>query len=249
VRSFVYNGLSQLVTSTNPETGTICYGTWNGTNCANAYDANGNLGAKTDASGITTSYRYDPLNRLISAVYSNDSALTPSSCYFYDGSATNNAVGRLVQEWTQPYNTTCPSTPPVSGTGVLTGSLFTAYDAVGRLLSSQQCVLTMCASGGTSFQLSRIYDLAGNPTRVTETGIAAAVPQLQLSSNYDGAGRLSNMQSNWDGAPQSTDPLNIFSVQSYSPAGLQSWTLGNYLNFQKTYDARDRPISEVVNHP
>jgi len=92
-------------------------------------------------------------------------------------------------------------------------------------------------------------ELAGNPIRVTETGIPAAVPQLQLSSNYDGAGRLSSMQSNWDGTPTSTDPLNIFSVQSYSPAGLQNWTLGNYLNFQKTYDARDRPTSEIVTHP
>ena len=57
-RSFAYDSLSRLITSTNPETGTICYGTMGGApatagSCTPGYDGNGNLQAKTDARGIT----------------------------------------------------------------------------------------------------------------------------------------------------------------------------------------------------
>jgi YD repeat-containing protein len=56
IRVFVYDSLSRLTSSTNPETGTIGYG----------YGANGNMTSKTDARGVTTSYIYDSLNRLTS---------------------------------------------------------------------------------------------------------------------------------------------------------------------------------------
>jgi YD repeat-containing protein len=73
-RSFTYDSLSRLLTSTNPETGTICYGLWSGTNCGNGYDANGNLRYKTDARGVTVNYLYDALNRLTSKTYSGDNS-------------------------------------------------------------------------------------------------------------------------------------------------------------------------------
>jgi YD repeat-containing protein len=69
VRTFTYDNLSRLITSTNPETGTVCYGVWSGSNCVNGYDYNGNLLFKTDARGITIAYGYDTLNRLISKGY------------------------------------------------------------------------------------------------------------------------------------------------------------------------------------
>jgi len=55
-RSFNYDGFSRLLSSTNPETGTIQY----------SYDPNGNVTAKTDARGQLIKYSYDPLNRLMS---------------------------------------------------------------------------------------------------------------------------------------------------------------------------------------
>jgi len=39
--------------------------------CLNGYDANGNLGAKTDARGIKIAYQYDVLNRLLSKTYTD----------------------------------------------------------------------------------------------------------------------------------------------------------------------------------
>ena len=42
-RLFTYDSLSRLITALNPETGTICYGTWSGSNCLSGYDVDGNL--------------------------------------------------------------------------------------------------------------------------------------------------------------------------------------------------------------
>jgi YD repeat-containing protein len=70
-RGFVYDSLSRLVTSSNPEAGTIGY----------TYDANGNVLTKKDARGITTTYGYEPLNREISRTYSNGD---PSVAITYD---------------------------------------------------------------------------------------------------------------------------------------------------------------------
>jgi YD repeat-containing protein len=253
-RSFTYDQLSRLITSTNPESGLICYGTTAGaaptaSNCASGYDLKGNLIARTDANAVTQSNTYDALDRLLSTTFSGGTANgTPSSCYAYDGSASSNMVGRLVQEWTQSFTgTSCPSSAP--GSGVITSYKVGFYDPMGRVLSSQQCILTMCNTGGVPFQISQMYDLAGHQIQVKQAAIANVIPQIQLSSNYDGAGQLNGIQSSWDGNPNPSNPLNIFSAQSYVPAGIQTWKLGNYLTFQKTYDQRFRPTSVTVTHP
>jgi YD repeat-containing protein len=73
-RSFTYDGLSRLLTATNPESGTVTYG----------YDANGNVTSKTSPAVNQTSgtqslyYCYDPLNRL-------------TEKYLYGGSITCSA--------------------------------------------------------------------------------------------------------------------------------------------------------------
>jgi YD repeat-containing protein len=53
-RTFTYDSLSQLLTASNPESGTIRY----------TYDADGNVVSKTDARNVMTSYSYDALHRL-----------------------------------------------------------------------------------------------------------------------------------------------------------------------------------------
>ena len=53
IRTFDYNGLSQLRSATNIESGTIDY----------LYDPNGNLVKRTDDRGTITDYTYDELNR------------------------------------------------------------------------------------------------------------------------------------------------------------------------------------------
>jgi len=243
-RSFSYTGLSQLIQSTNPETGTICYGQWSSGSCQGDYDADGNLLYKTDARGVTTSYNYDPLNRLTSKSFSNDPSATPWTCYQYDSSGlattSANLIGRLANEWTQSSASgTCAASLPSSG--VLTRKSVLRYDAMGRVKLSQQCVLTNCTSG-TPFKLAHDYDLAGNMTRYTN-----GLEQMMLTQGFDTAGRLSTVTSSWD------DPLHppdLFSVQVYTPANaLQNWTSGNGLNLNRTYDPRLRVTSETATVP
>jgi RHS repeat-associated protein len=73
-RTFVYDSLSRLTQSNNPESGAVSY----------TYDADGNVLTKTDARGVTISYSYDVLNRLRGKTYSNGD---PPVTYAYDQAA------------------------------------------------------------------------------------------------------------------------------------------------------------------
>ncbi len=70
-RSFVYNSLSQLLRSQNPEAGQIDY----------SYDADGNVLTRLDPRSITTTYGYDALHRVTGKTYSNGNAAV---AYYYD---------------------------------------------------------------------------------------------------------------------------------------------------------------------
>lgn len=244
-RSFVYSGLSQLIQSYNPETGYICYGSTpgnavpNGSNCTQGYDADGNLSSKIDARGTVTNFHYDNLNRLTAKSYLNDPSSSPASCYAYDVSGTTNGVGRLGAQWTQ--KTSCSSTPPTNG--ALTQNTIAAYDPMGRITTSQQCVWTNCTAG-TPFSLTQSYDLAGN-LKYWDNGIVSQPIGFGLS--YDGAGRLAMIDSSWN---DGSHPQNLFSVQTFSPSGaLLNWMLGNNLDSTRTYDPRLRVTSETVIRP
>jgi len=73
-RSFTFDSLSRLLTSSNPEVGTISYTYW----------PDGPGQTKTDARSITTSYLYDALHRETSRSYSNSD---PTVATVYDQSA------------------------------------------------------------------------------------------------------------------------------------------------------------------
>jgi YD repeat-containing protein len=229
-RSFSYNGLSQLITSANPEVGTVCYGTMNGGTCAQGYDANGNLRNKTDARGVVITYTYDALNRLTSKVYSD--SVTPISCYQYDSSSVTNGIGRLANAWTQPAGTTCGSSP-ASGSYLSLKSI-TAYDAMGRPTNAtqQQCIGTKCTAA-TPYSLSMAYDLAGNMTSLTNS-VGAKGSSLSLGTSYDAAARPCLATSNWsfpNSSGTATTPLTLFQTDSsdgYAAfGGLQHWYMGS----------------------
>ena len=143
-RNFSYDSLSRLLTSNNPEVGTITY----------SYDVNGNVAAKTDARNITTTDAYDALNRLTSKTYSDG---TVGSGYVFDtanprGIPLSNTVGRLSMVYT--YN---------SARVTQTVTEF-SYDAMGRPVSSWQCAPVNCASG--TWHATYTYDFAGNITSI-----------------------------------------------------------------------------------
>jgi len=241
IRGFSYDSLSRLITATNPESGTICYGVVSGASCINGYDANGNLIAKTDARGIVTTYTYDALNHLTGKSY-ND-AKTPSSCYQYAPSSTSgaNLIGRLVNEWTQTASAgACPATLPANG--FLTRRSILAYDPMGRVTSEQQCTPSNCTST-TPYALTYGYDLAGNLGQYTN-----GIGSIMLSPTYDGATHLKTVASSWS---DSLHPSTLFSATSVSPpaynaaGGLMNATYGNGLTLSRTYDNRLRITGEI----
>ena len=110
-RTYVYDGLGRSISVTTPEAGTDTYAyTVGGALCSGGP---GSVCQRTDARGVTTTYFYDALNRLIGKSYtipqgSNVAAMpnvctTSSSasanvCYMYDqGGAAAFALGRRTQ--------------------------------------------------------------------------------------------------------------------------------------------------------
>jgi RHS repeat-associated protein len=140
IRSFVYDSLSRLTSSTNPETGTIGY----------SYDANGNMMSKTDARGISTGYVYDALNRMTQKSSAGGNGV-PGFNYNYGYDSVNpaepNGIGRLLF--------TTNNTNQAE-------QYF--YDAVGRM-TAQTSYLPSATS--TPETVSASYDLAGNITSLT----------------------------------------------------------------------------------
>jgi YD repeat-containing protein len=259
VRSFTYDGLSRLTQSFNPETGWVCYGTTggaapNGSNCTSGYDANGNVGSKTDARNITIGYSYDSLNRMLSKRFSNDPGNTPSSCYQYDSSTLG--VGRFASEWTQSASVgVCAATAPSSG--LWSRRSIISYDAMGRILSEQQCTPSNCVNK-TPYSPAYTFDLAGNQYTATN-GVTSTptVGTLSITSPFDSAGRLLSVNSNWN--TDAAHPSTLFAAQSQSAqpcpqslsapyaafGGLMNATYGGGVTLNRGYDIRLRTTCET----
>ena len=217
IRSLTYDSLSRLITSTNPETGTICYGYWSASSCVNGYDANGNLANKTDARGITANYTYDALNRLTNKTASDGSI---NYSYAYDGTdrpGVQNPIGRLTH----------------SSNNVNAASNYD-YDAMGRVVDNYVCAPLYCTY---TLGTAATYDLAGNmATSRDAAGITTGM-------TYDGAGRLNGVTTTpWGSSTVST----LLSNTIYGPIGLIESSLGNGLREEFTYDTRSRVNSYAV---
>jgi YD repeat-containing protein len=191
VRTFSYDWLSRLTSSTNPESATTSY----------TYDSNGNMLTRTrpqanqtnPAVTTLTTYHYDGLNRLTEIDYSDG---TPSKQMFYDAlydpdrqwnANLSNTIGRLTGESVTVF------------TGSLAGQVF-GYDPMGRITLNVQCTPASCYAnyhepGGpypqVNYPLTYSYDLAGNLISVSNgTGVT-------LSYSYDTASRPTSVTSSW----------------------------------------------------
>jgi len=235
-RSFSYDGLSRLLTATNPETGTVNY----------TYDVNGNVQTKTDARGVVTYYAYDELNRLLSKTYSDGE--TPSSCYQYDQAG----IGFLANAWTQSAS----AGPCSMSTAYYAKRSILQYDPMGRIRNEQQYTPASQAIG-TYYAPAYTYDSAGHLlTSTSGVGSTPAASPITFTNTYDGAGRLQMLTSNW---VDSTHPMALFSAQPgqtvpcpnsssspYDPFGnLTNAKFGNGLTLNRVYDRRSRMNCEI----
>jgi len=230
LRSFTYDSLSRLITATNPESGTTCYGTYNGSTCVSGYDADGNLISRTRAApnnvsgNVTTTYQYDALNRLTQRSYSD--AVTLPALLGYDQSSItmgaqqfniSNSIGRL--SWTcvlYPSSPYCPSMTAFS------------YDPMGRIAELWQANPV----NSNNITVSYSYDFLGDETDRNLSG-------NDHTSTYNIGGRLTSfIATNYTDA---FNPANLLTAVHYDAFGhITSGTLANGLTESSAYDSRGR---------
>jgi RHS repeat-associated protein len=225
-RGFTYDSLSRLLTSSNPETGTITYKYDSDTNCASPNSFPGLLISKTDARGIRTCYQYDALNRETVRNYSNSD---PTVTTTYD-------------------QTNCLGLPSCANIGHRTsmtdaaGSESWSYDVVDRIHKDQRTTNSITKSA--TYNL----DYAGNVTSaVYPTG-------RTVNYTYDAANRPSTSADGSNGITYATGFKTspggtcLNNVTCYTPQGTfyalsigQSPSLANGLNLTHTYNSRLQP--------
>jgi RHS repeat-associated protein len=177
-RTFVYDSLKRLVSSTNPESGTVGY----------VYDALGNLLVKTDARGVSTHVSYDALGRVTRRWYNGSSSTTATvnnSPAVPSGVAVSDEVNMFYDSQALPAGS-----PPGFSRGYATGRLvavtygggsagdYFGFDAMGRATVKVQ------QTGGVNYQTGSTYNNGG--ARKTLTYPSGHV----VNYNYDAAGRL-----------------------------------------------------------
>jgi YD repeat-containing protein len=238
VRTLQYDSLSRLTNACNPEAiapGATC-GTSGPWSAVYAYDPSSNLQSKTDANGATIQYSYDPVNRL--QVQTNPSG-TANACFWFDSSSVSSPpsgcppppaglttgsylADRVSFEWTSDRKT---------GTGF-------GYDAMGRVSPKSVCTPSTCNTSayGQLFQ----YDMAGNLISYSNgVGVTTSVA-------YDSAGRMSLVTSSLN---DQNHPGTLWTASNYNAIGLTQAALGNGIVENKTYDKRQRAISDSIPRP
>jgi RHS repeat-associated protein len=229
VRTFQYDSLSRLTLATNPESGTLNY----------TYDANGNVATRiapapnqTGTATLTTTYKYDVLDRLTSKTYSDGT--TPGAHFLYDvapSSWTNpsvtlaNIVGRMTEAYTD-------------GT-TWSGSVF-GYDPMGRVNINNQCTPGTC--GTKNYAVAYLYDLLGDMTQ-SSNGFTTFT-----YTPYDGAGRPTGITSSLVDTQHPATLLTVNATAGYWPnGGLRSHTYGNGLTESSVYNNRLQPCRLNLN--
>lgn len=217
-RTFVYDSLSRLTSSTNPEANTVP-GTTTVVPTTYSYDADGNIYQKVapapnqqSTATLTTTYSYDGLNRMTETAFSDGSS--PDQ-FLYDAANHGYSIGRL----THASNDVNAAFDP-------------SYDQMGRVTSILYCIPLDC---NYDKSVSNTYDYLGDATSIANSlGVT-------LSYKYNVGAEVISVTSNLTTA---NHPSTLFTATGYTGAQqLLTATLGNGLSETLTYDKRLRPLS------
>jgi len=273
-RTYIYNGLQQLVTATTPEAGTVGY----------TYTNFGDVLTKTDARGVVATYSYDTLNRSTGVSYNVGSTGVPATAsigYSYDSGT--DALGRLtgmtdgVGSETYAYNALGQMTKVTKVVGSKTYATTYVYNAAGELTTItypsgrvvQQAFdsigrLNQIQSSGTDYLSGVVYNGANQPTGFNYgNGITAvytynARNQLASLAYSKGTSALFSLAYQYTSTSTSTDNNgqirvitdNVDSTKTatyaYDAVGrLQSATTGQW-GLQWGYDQYGNRLSQTV---
>jgi RHS repeat-associated protein len=213
-RSYIYDALGRLISSTTPEGGKLCFGTISGSTCnSDGYDSYNNLLKRTDARGVVTTYGYDTLNRPTSVSYivtgaTNVPATSTVTLTYGVDSSCNSSHGAG-----------CIGRPITMTDGV--GSENYTYNNLGQLTQVQKAI------GSKTYPVGYVYNLAGELTQITYPSGRA------VQQNVDVIGRLSSVV----GTLNSVN-TTYASGYAYSDAQqLKGFNYGNGINVAFGYSA------------
>ncbi len=173
-RTFAYDAMGRLLSSTQPESGTITYG----------YDNAGNLTYRKDNRGIETSLCYDALNRAKQQTFSDG---TPTKTYSYDGSGISNGIGQLT-----------------TASNANTTENYTSFDSLGHVKTSTQVTAGQTYGFAYVYNLREQLTSETYPSGRTLTTTYDAVNRAsQLAGSLGGVQKNYVLQTNYapQGAP------------------------------------------------
>jgi RHS repeat-associated protein len=208
-RSYVYDGIGRIITSTTPEAGTVTYYYTTSTGSACSGDPSA-VCRKLDARNITATLSYadsngiaDPLNRLRGVTYSDT---TPAVTYLYDtGGQPAFALGRLTE---------------VDESG---NSQMFAYDNLGRVTSLTYTI------DGMPYPVQYTYNSANQMTGIVYPS------NRTLNVAYDPIGRLNQLTD----TNNLNNPYVTVNSADYNGAGeVKNLTLGNGVKGALIYNDR-----------
>lgn len=224
-RSFQYDDLSRLIQAVNPESGTINY----------TYDANGGILTKTAPSPnqpsggtatVTTSYSYDPLNRLTQRSYVDSYSINPATAtvqYGYDGNALTGC--------TTAAPTLADTNPIGYRTSMCDGSGATswAHDPLGRVATEKRTIVGTSAWTKTA---GYTYNLDGSIATISNPGVGRV-----MTYATSGAGRQTSLVNTGGN-------INFVTSATYAPSGeLATYTNGGVITTTNSYNARLQPAT------
>jgi len=240
-RTFVYDSLSRLTSSTNPESNTEVMSPYSSVPTTYSYDGDGNLISKTEpaqnqqgTSAVTLSYCYDQLNRLTAKAYTlqtcaNGTMPSPLITYSYD-------------------NPSCGGLSPCLNIGHRTGMVEQAGSETWNYSYNQSTphLGVMVTDTRTT-----------NPIQKTATYQYNHLNSL-VSLQYP-SGRTVNYNYNIGGRPISvvdgTTSVNYANAMHYWAGGAQCWAVfGGSATVAATYNGRLQPsrmqaTGSVVSYP